>query len=83
MTISRYPATKSSVAIHDILHDMYDGEPLVAVEVFGPPEAMRHDPHEDTDCGPWLLGPRDEVYAYAQASGYEWETQYEISHEEE
>lgn len=82
--LKHYAATVESYKVEDTLHDMYDGEtPVVAIEVFGPPEAMRYDKREDAECGPWVIGPRDEVYAYAETLRFDWEVQYEISHVDE
>lgn len=76
--IKRYPATTDANVIERELHDVSDGEVhMVAVEVFGPPEAMRYIKSEDTEGGPWLIGAAAEVYAEAEASGFDYETQYQ------
>ena len=78
--IKRFPATTRAGKVEEVLHDMWDeATTFVAVEVFGPTEAMRYDKAEDAECGPWMVGPADEVYEAADATGYPYETQYELS----
>lgn len=66
--------------MEDMAHDMFDGDPIVLIEVFGPPEEMSYDPREDRNRGPWYVGAKAEVLAFAEECGYPYDIQYEIDH---
>ena len=77
-----YPARVEASKMEDKVRDLYGDTDctghFVAIEVFGPPEKMVHIKSENTQGGPWVVGPADEAYAYAEATGYDFEAQYEL-----
>ena len=74
--LKHFPARTDGYKIEEYLHSIYDsdtGEPVSAVEVFGPPEAMRKDANGE-ETGPWVVGLTDEVTAYAEAFATTYDT---------
>lgn len=83
--IKHLPPRTAGYKVEDTMHDMYDdedGTPVVALEMFGPQDALVWDSREDTWLGPWVVGHRDEAYEYAQAQGVDFEEQYSIDRRE-